>query len=143
MDMFRSKYKRVVFLYVSDDIDWAERKLGKYNLHSQESIFILNFSVHRISTKDFYIASSPEDGLEPMVGAAVDMAVVSQCNHSVTSHGTFSFWAGLLAGRGTGYRVIPAMLPGYRGPGQTSRHLDTEPWHSDMPRFYLGMRHFR
>ena len=29
MDMFRAKYKRVVFLYVSDDIQWAERKLGK------------------------------------------------------------------------------------------------------------------
>ena len=29
MDMFRAKYKRVVFLYVSDDIEWAREKLGK------------------------------------------------------------------------------------------------------------------
>ena len=45
--------------------------------------------------------------LNPVWTAAVDLALVSQCNHSITSHGTFSFWAGLLAGRGRGLRVIP------------------------------------
>ena len=29
MEIFREKYKRVVFVYVSDDIAWAKEKLGK------------------------------------------------------------------------------------------------------------------
>ena len=30
MEMYRQKYKRVVFVYVSDDIEWAKNKLGNY-----------------------------------------------------------------------------------------------------------------
>ena len=36
-----------------------------------------------------------------------DLAVLSRCNHTVLSHGTFSFWAGFLAG---GKRILPYMI---------------------------------
>ena len=58
MDMYREKYKRVVFVYVSDDIEWAKNKLG--NKLQMISIFWWNliFSEKRIKTKDFYIAGA-------------------------------------------------------------------------------------
>ena len=36
-----------------------------------------------------------------------DLAIMSQCNHTILSHGTYSFWAGFLAG---GQRIIPSMV---------------------------------
>ena len=35
------------------------------------------------------------------------MAMLSICNHTILSYGTFSFWSGFLAG---GKRIIPAMI---------------------------------
>ena len=35
------------------------------------------------------------------------MAIMSMCNHTILSYGTFSFWSGFLAG---GKRIIPAMI---------------------------------
>ena len=32
---------------------------------------------------------------------------MAECNHTILSHGTYSFWAGFLA---NGYRVIPSMV---------------------------------
>lgn len=41
MEMFREKFKNVVFVYVSDDLEWGKEKLKK-----------------RIKTQDFFIAGS-------------------------------------------------------------------------------------
>jgi hypothetical protein len=40
-------------------------------------------------------------------GVGVDFATLVQCNHTILSYGTFSFWSGFLSG---GKRVIPAMV---------------------------------
>ena len=37
----------------------------------------------------------------------MDMAMMSMCNHTILSYGTFSFWSGFLAG---GKRIIPSMI---------------------------------
>ena len=44
MEMFRQKFKRVVFVYVSDDLEWGREKLER-----------------RIKSKDFFIAGSLQD----------------------------------------------------------------------------------
>ena len=44
MEMYREKFKRVVFVYVSDDLEWGIEKLEK-----------------RIKTKDFFIGGSLQD----------------------------------------------------------------------------------
>ena len=44
MEIFRQKFKRVVFVYVSDDLEWGREKLER-----------------RIKSKDFFIAGSLQD----------------------------------------------------------------------------------
>ena len=60
MEIFREKYKRVVFVYVSDDIAWAKEKLGKKPEIVAWCIttFYFTTSEKRIKTKDFYIAGA-------------------------------------------------------------------------------------
>ena len=40
-----------------------------------------------------------------------DLAVMSLCNHTILTYGTFSHWMGFLAG---GSRVLPMHFPEYR-----------------------------
>ena len=37
----------------------------------------------------------------------IDLAMLSKCNHTILSYGTFSFWAGFLC---KGKRIIPSMI---------------------------------
>ena len=37
----------------------------------------------------------------------MDMALLANCNHTILSYGTFSFWSGFLSG---GKRIIPSMM---------------------------------
>ena len=129
MESFREKYKRVVFVYVSDDMDWGKQKIKK-----------------RLKTKDFYLAGSlidPQLASVPKLAAAYDLSLLSLCNHTITSYGTYSFWAGFLAGQAKGVRIIPAFFPKYKSPSQVSYHFQVEPFTSKLPRFYFGMKFFR
>ena len=69
MDHFRTRYPHVVFLVVSDDMDWCKD--------------------HLTSSDTFHIGgTSPE----------VDMAVMANCNGSIIDYGTFGLWGAVLAG---------------------------------------------
>ena len=129
MELFREKFKRVVFVYVSDDMDWGRRKLKS-----------------RLKTNDFYLAGSLQDSrlsATPGLAAAYDLSLLSLCNHTITSYGTYSFWAGFLGGKGRGVRIIPAFLPKYRTQSQVSYHYFVDPFLSKLPRFYYGLKFFR
>ena len=69
MDYYRQHFPNTIFLVTSDDIEWCKVKLG--------------------SSDVFFVEGQHE---------AVDMAVLSMTNHTVISVGTFSWWAGWLAG---------------------------------------------
>ena len=129
MESFREKYRRVVFVYVSDDMDWGKQKIKT-----------------RLKTKDFYLAGSlidPQLASVPKLAAAYDLSLLSLCNHTITSYGTYSFWAGFLAGQAKGVRIIPAFFPKYKTSSQVSYHYQVEPFTSKLPRFYFGMKFFR
>ena len=129
MDMFRDKFPRTVFVYVSDDISWGREKLQK-----------------RVRDKDLYIAGSLQDeemASNPWLAAGIDLALLSACNHTITSYGTYSFWAGFLAGGGRGMRIIPPFFPKYRMRGQNSTQLNVHPFKSKMTRFYFGLENYR
>ena len=71
MSYFEKKYKDVVFVVCSDDKNWVSR-----NVKSQNSLVLYS----------------------KFNDAASDMCLLSQCNHTIITSGTFSWWAGWLAG---------------------------------------------
>lgn len=98
MDYFVGKYKDVVFVVASDNINWCRN-----NLHGKR---------HRVS----FISDA--DGKGP----GKDLAVLSACNHSIIDYGTYgSFGAILAAGETVVYNVtayfstlIAEVLPNWR-----------------------------
>ena len=69
MNLFRVDYKNVVFVIISDDIQWC-----KENIDADDVIYS-NFS-------------------EPITA----LALMSMCDHMIVSGGTFGFWGAWLAG---------------------------------------------
>ena len=63
--------KNVVFLYVSDDMKWRRKKLEK------------------LSENMFFVGCG--DG-EQHDCIGKDFAILSKCNHTITTHGTFGHW---------------------------------------------------
>ncbi|KAI0213563.1 Galactoside 2-alpha-L-fucosyltransferase 2, partial [Lamellibrachia satsuma] len=77
MDDFRRNFTRVHFVVCSDDISWCKEHLGQ-----QKNV---SFSVGRSAIEDF--------------------VVLSLCNHTLSTVGTYSWWVGWLAGGATTYYV--------------------------------------
>ncbi|XP_014668561.1 PREDICTED: galactoside 2-alpha-L-fucosyltransferase 2-like [Priapulus caudatus] len=77
MDYFRGRYANALFVVCSDDIDWCKR----------------------------HLATDRGDAVFSDVGhaAEVDLAVLSSCNHTIMTQGSFGWWAGYLAGGETLY----------------------------------------
>jgi len=71
-DIFRKNIKNVVFVVVSDDIEW-----------SKENIF---------GNDTFY---SVDDDSEEAVG--IDLSIMANCNHTIITYGTFGMWGAILA----------------------------------------------
>ncbi|XP_071092254.1 galactoside alpha-(1,2)-fucosyltransferase 2-like isoform X1 [Haliotis cracherodii] len=67
---YRSKFKNVSFIVVSDDITWCDENIKGEDVH--------------ILRKN----NSPE----------VDMAILTLCNHTVITSGSFGWWSAWLAG---------------------------------------------
>ena len=92
MEYFMEEYgPNVAFVYVSDDMKWGRRKLSKVP-HSK-NLFFIGFG-------DF-------DEVE-CIGK--DMALLANCNHTITTHGSFGHWAAYLAG-GEVYTEYGTIIP--------------------------------
>ena len=78
MDYFRKRFKSVIFVVASDDPEWIHA-----NLNGSDVIFTMNPN------------SNPNHQIE------LDMSILSQCNHSIISYGTYSFWSAYLRRKGT------------------------------------------
>lgn len=92
MEYFMEEYgPNVAFVYVSDDMKWGRRKLSKVP-HSKNLFFI--------GCGDF-------DEVE-CIGK--DMALLANCNHTITTHGSFGHWAAYLAG-GEVYTEYGTIIP--------------------------------
>ena len=66
-------HPRVIFIAVSDDLQWCKDNLEEENL--------------------FYT-----DNEDTVAGTGLDLALLALSQHSVVSHGTFGFWGALLSG---------------------------------------------
>ncbi|KAK2182390.1 hypothetical protein NP493_355g02010 [Ridgeia piscesae] len=75
MNDFRHNFTRVHFIVCSDDLPWCKENLGQ-----QKNV-------------SFSDSKSP----------VTDFAILSLCNHTVSTVGTFSWWVGWMAGGVTTY----------------------------------------
>ena len=82
---FRANFTRVHFVVCSDDISWCKENLGQ-----QKNI---SFSEGRTVNVDF--------------------AILSSCNHTLSTVGTFSWWVSWLAGGTTTYYTNHANVSTY------------------------------
>ena len=78
MKYFRDRYSKLVFIVVSKDYDWFKEEIG-----DSEEIFDVVFSKES--------------------KAAVDLAILSLCNHTIMTVGSFGWWGSWLANGTTIY----------------------------------------
>jgi len=92
MEYFMEEYgPNVAFIYVSDDMKWGRQKLSKLP-HSKNLFFIGCGEFNDINC------------------IAKDLALLANCNHTITTHGTFGNSAAFLAG-GEIYTEYGVIIP--------------------------------
>ncbi|XP_027715395.1 galactoside 2-alpha-L-fucosyltransferase 2-like [Vombatus ursinus] len=79
LDWFRARHTNVVFVVTSDGMDWCQRNIDT----SKGDVVFAKGWIRRSAVKDF--------------------ALLTQCNHTVMTIGTFGFWAAYMAGGNTVY----------------------------------------
>ena len=99
---YRDSYDNCIFIVGSDDIEWCKKHIDA----SKGDIF---FSESRPTFSMDEEGNLIDDDISK---AAYDLALLSSCNHSIVSRGTFSFWVAVLAG-GEYYTEYGGSLPPY------------------------------
>ena len=72
MDYYRQKYNEVHFIVCTDNLEWTRKNLATLS-------------------RDVHLASKGINDVD-------DMVLLSRCNHSIMTQGTFGWWASFLAG---------------------------------------------
>ena len=86
MRRFNSEYTNVIFIIVTDDMEWAETNLMFPGLQ-------VAFAGHsKVLQKDIHHPLAAADDIGD------DLALLAACNHTILSYGTFGQWGALLAG---------------------------------------------
>eukprot|EP00092_Neocalanus_flemingeri_P034291 GFUD01037291.1.p1 GENE.GFUD01037291.1~~GFUD01037291.1.p1 ORF type:complete len:422 (-),score=59.72 GFUD01037291.1:46-1311(-) len=86
MKYFSSHFSNVIFVVVTDDMEWAESNL---NFPGMQVAFIGHNIVLQKDIKN-PLATGEDIG--------DDLALLAACNHTILSYGTFGQWAAFLAG---------------------------------------------
>ena len=89
MDYFREEFENVVFLWVSDDMEWGEA----------------NFK----NKKDIFFVGSGDTADDESIG--YDLSLLARSNHTIVTRGTFSMWGAVLCG-GEYYGPYGPIVPG-------------------------------
>ena len=86
VDKVQTKQRKVVFLVMTDDPYRVQNDL-----------------MPRVRKK-FYIKQAGTGHVNNRLSVGLDLAMMSRCNYTILSYGTFSFWAGFLSG---GPKILP------------------------------------
>jgi galactoside 2-L-fucosyltransferase 1/2 len=92
-----SLFQNVAFVFVSDDLEWVEKTLG----NPLDDCFYIGSSL--------VTELKREDALRSGFDIGVDLALLSQVNHTILTYGTYGMWGALLNG---GLAVLPASFSG-------------------------------
>ncbi|CAH1780351.1 unnamed protein product [Owenia fusiformis] len=104
MEYFKSRHKNIVFVVCSNDIKWSRENLSNNN-------------------NSIYFVDSGRD--------EVDLCILSRCNHSIISTGSYGWWGAWLAsGEVTYYKHFPK-------PG-SPLHKSFNPWDYFLPE-WIGL----
>ena len=114
MSLFRGKFSskkyNLAFIYVSDDPEW-----GRQNL------------MNKRGSKNLYIIGNPADNL-----GKYDLALLASCNHTIQSYGSFTYFAGFLAG---GLKIIPEHFDEYDPFNRNT--MKKNPLDDNLPELYF------
>ena len=80
--------KHLAFVVVTDDPDWCRKNMMNLSSEISSNYHFSSSSVHFSADHHNYIEQNR---------IFFDLAVLSQCNHSIYDYGTFGFWGAYLA----------------------------------------------
>lgn len=115
MDAYRNffPHQMAAFLVITDDVAWCKEHVKK-------------------ADKDVFIVSNPK--LELHNGIGHDLAIMSKCNHSIVSRGTFSYFSSFFAGGAT---ILPCHFPAYKlSSDQKNEICNRDPLTNPIPKLY-------
>ena len=117
MDLFRKKFKsknyNLAFIFVSDDPKWGKEKIA-----------------NKRGSKNLFFVGNPSDTY-----GGFDLGLLARCNHTIQSYGTYSYFAGFLAG---GLKIIPQHFAKYRiQKNANSSFLLKNPLENPLPELYF------
>ena len=111
--MYRQQFPQntLIFLFISDDPQWAREKLlprvktkGLKEVVLIQKLYLCFIDLIITGTQidsSFNIDASSTGLNQRQTAAGLDLALLASCNHTITSYGSYSFWASFLAGKGT------------------------------------------
>ena len=87
VDKLETKRRKVIFLVMTDDPFMVQKMI-----------------MPRVRNK-FYVKQAGSGNVNNRISVGLDLAMMSQCNFTILSYGTYSFWSGFLSG---GPKILPA-----------------------------------
>ena len=104
--------KRLLFVVITDDVNWCETHL---------------------KGKNVFIVSKPNSELFEGIGH--DLALMSKCNHTIISRGSFSYLSSALA---SGATILPCHFRGYKHKDQkgVNEVCDRHPLKNPLEKLY-------
>ena len=92
MEYFKEEFDNVVFLWISDDMEW-----GRKNFKNKKDIYFVGYGENSEIKNDDSIG--------------YDLGLLIESNHNIVTRGTFGMWAAVLCG-GEYYGPYGPIVPG-------------------------------
>ena len=116
MDLYRGHAlpnEDLIFIIISDDVAWCKKHIKK----RQPNVFVV---------------SNPK--MDTLDGIGHDLAVISQCNHTIVSRGSFSYFSSIFAG---GSKILPCHFDPYKKKDDLDNVIcNRHPLQKPIDRFY-------
>ena len=116
MDLYRAQAlptEDLIFVIISDNVDWCKMHIKKKH-------------------KNVFVVSNPK--LETIDGIGHDLAIMSKCNHTIISRGSFSYFSSIFAG---GSKILPCHFYPYKKKDDLDNVIcNRHPLRQPIDRFY-------